>query len=147
MESWPRLYELLSDVDFLPAAFHAGEFDVQTYWSAIERHSDYRMAVAYGTGLEGRSLPFTFVHAAGSLLYSSGNLDAALVMQQAFVRDLAGRGEQRALAMALNSLAQSCRFGATSTARSASTGRRRAICREVARAASSGRCSVTRVAS
>ena len=46
-ESWPRLYELLGDLEFFDRAWASSEFEVLENWSAIEAGSELRLTEVY----------------------------------------------------------------------------------------------------
>ncbi len=48
VRAWPRLYDLLADLEFFEQAWQANEIDLKTYWAQVESGSDLRMNDAYG---------------------------------------------------------------------------------------------------
>lgn len=50
--AWPRVYSLLTDLEFFEAAWKANEFDVKAYWNDLETSSSFRMLDGYRGVLE-----------------------------------------------------------------------------------------------
>jgi len=45
--AWQRLYDLLADLTFFEAAWHADPLEVKAHWARVERNSELRMADGY----------------------------------------------------------------------------------------------------
>lgn len=46
-KAWQRLYNLLTDIQYLSKAWHHNQFDIRAYWTQIESESSLRMVDGY----------------------------------------------------------------------------------------------------
>ncbi|MCB2231719.1 tetratricopeptide repeat protein [bacterium] len=82
--AWQRLYELLSDADFLRAIWIYSGYDVKTYWARIEESSNLTQLNGYRDAIEcPESEPDKkFLGTIALLLFDTGHLDESFELAQ-----------------------------------------------------------------
>jgi tetratricopeptide (TPR) repeat protein len=81
-ESWNRLYEKLSDLDFFSIAWAKDSYDVKVYWSLIEAASGLKKIDAYKNVIEQPDKYQKHIWALGILLADTGALEASLKLKK-----------------------------------------------------------------
>jgi tetratricopeptide (TPR) repeat protein len=80
-KSWDRLVALLSDANFLTAAWAANKkFDINQYWTKIEHNTALRMSNVYRPFVEAPEQNPSCAFLVGRLMYDAGYLDDALAL-------------------------------------------------------------------
>ena len=90
---WQRLSDLLSDRQFLAAAWNADEFEVKSYWARIEASSPLRIADAYRSALDAPAEDSAFASLVAAVLSDTGHPDEALSIRSSLVDTFAESGD------------------------------------------------------
>jgi tetratricopeptide (TPR) repeat protein len=80
--AWQRLFELLSQLDFLEAAWERDGIGVKRSWAEVERNSPLRLVDAYGPLLEDPKRYADHVSTIAQLLRDTGHPEQSLSLQQ-----------------------------------------------------------------
>jgi tetratricopeptide (TPR) repeat protein len=101
-EAWPQLVDVLSNLEFLEAAWNLDRFEVMAFWARVESNSPFRMAEAYRSVLEAPAghAP-TQVSIAAGLLDATGHPEEALFLTKHLAQRFRETGDQANLQVSL----------------------------------------------
>ena len=81
-KEWQRLYDLLSDFDFLKKVWEKNKYDTMAYWAGIEKNTNFSMTDAYRQIFTDFAFPQQeLIDPIFSLLYHAGHFSEALELQ------------------------------------------------------------------
>lgn len=83
--AWEELRDLLTDREFLMAAWKADQFEVKASWARIERDSPLRIVESYRAVLDAPERDSSYTWVVASLLVDTGHPEEALPLQQYLV--------------------------------------------------------------
>jgi tetratricopeptide (TPR) repeat protein len=86
-KSWRRLYDLMRELRFFAALWEANKFDALTYWTKIERYSEFRKTQAYA---DIHNLELQAFHYVALLFYETGDWPEAMRIWQHIGQQSAG---------------------------------------------------------
>src|SRR5262249_36624993 len=105
-EDWQRLYDLLADLRFFDAAWHAAPLEVKAYWAQVEAHTPGRLQTAYRPVIDEPAVhPPDTVSCGGPRRADRGHSAAALVLRQLVVGHSRQTGGRARRAVVLGHLA------------------------------------------
>ncbi len=93
-EAWQSLRDLLSDAAFFTSAWRSAQYDVKSYWAAIERNSPLRAVDAYQAILKTPDTDIAFAEAAAGLLADFGENAVAAELEGSLIRHFRTSGER-----------------------------------------------------
>ena len=104
-EAWPELAARLAGLDFFTRLWRLSEYEVKTYWTAVEAHSALSAGDAYRPVLDAPETHTPVVREISVLLADIGHVREAVALREFLVDLYRARGEKDMLVGALNNLA------------------------------------------
>jgi len=106
ISAWPELFSLLSQPEFLNAAWQTRRFDVKSFWSATEQHSPLRMVNAYSQVINHPTKHRSSVAAVCELLTDAHHTAEALKLSGFLEHEARESGDLVALEFSLSTQAE-----------------------------------------
>lgn len=104
-EAWPRLQDLLADLDFFRRAWPGSEMEVKEYWARVEDHSSIRLADAYRDPISASDPDPEWAFGLSKLLLDTAHVEEARTLLQRLVERCRARRDRVSLQRALVNLA------------------------------------------
>ena len=104
-EEWSRLAGLLADLDFFSKIWRSSEYELKSYWTTVEAHSDLRTADAYRSVFETPEEHLAVVLEISNLMQDTGQIREAIALREFLVDNYRATGKKDMLVGALNNLA------------------------------------------
>lgn len=104
-QEWGGLYILLSHLPFLGPAWEANPFEIQTYWTLLEKESPFRMVEAYAPVLAEPKKFFDYLWPLSLLFHRTGHYQEASHLLSHMTDHFRQAGNLTNLSKALNNLA------------------------------------------
>jgi len=102
-QEWEKLYDLLSDLDFLKDLWQHNTYDLISYWAMLEEHSDFTRVQAYHSLLENpERYDVDTLMRISYLLRNSAYFSEAMQLYQAGERISRENGDLESLSQFLN---------------------------------------------
>ena len=101
---WPRLYQLLADLDFFSGAWQSNQHDVKSYWTAVDAHSVRSSVHAYRPVFDAPQQHMAVVREISFLMTDIGHMHEAIMLSEFMVKHYRKEGRKDLLVGALSNL-------------------------------------------